>query len=112
MTNATEAKLAREAELCYTTIAMATDYDCWHEEEDNVNADMIIKILLENAEKAKNIIKESIGKIDFAHNECGVDGGGKNICGCGLSLQKSVVTAKKDVPEETLKKLSIFNLYD
>ena len=121
MTNATESKLAREAELCYATIAMATDYDCWHEEEDNVNADMIIKILLENAEKAKNIIKESIIKIDFAHNECGTDGGtysvsregnGKNICSCGLSLQKAVVTAKKDVPEETLKKLSIFNLYD
>ncbi len=121
MTNATEAKLAREAELCYATIAMATDYDCWHEEEDNVNADMIIKILLENVEKAKNIIKESVAKIDFAHNECGMDGGtdgvsgegnGKNICSCGLSLQKAVVTAKKDVPEETLKKLSIFNLYD
>jgi Purine nucleoside phosphorylase len=109
MTNATEAKLAREAELCYATIAMATDYDCWHEEEDNVNADMIIQILLENAEKAKNIIKESIGKIDFAHNECGTDGGGKNICGC-VSLQKSVVTAKKDVPEETLKNC-LYSIY-
>ncbi len=102
MTNATEAKLAREAELCYATIAMATDYDCWHEEEENVTADMIIKILLENAEKAKNIIKESAGKIDFSNKECF----------CGLSLQKSLVTAKKDVPEETLKKLSIFDLYD
>ena len=112
MTNATEAKLAREAELCYATIAMATDYDCWHEEEDNVNADMIIKILLENAEKAKNIIKESIAKIDFAHNECSAERNGGNLCSCGFSLQKSVVTAKKDVPEETLKKLSIFNLYD
>ena len=103
MTNATEAKFAKEAELCYATIAMATDYDCWHEEEDNVTADMIIKILIENAEKAKKIIKESASKIDFAK---------KGLCSCGSSLRQAVVTAKKDVPDETLKKLSIFNLYD
>lgn len=108
MTNATEAKLAREAGLCYATIAMATDYDCWHEEEDNVNADMIIKILLENAEKAKHIIKTAINNIDFSENECG----GENICGCGSSLQKAIVTAKKDVPQEMLDKLAIFNLYE
>ena len=103
MTNATEAKFAREAELCYATIAMATDYDCWHEEEENVTADMINKILLENAEKAKKIIKESASKIDFDKS---------GLCSCGSSLRQAVVTSKKDVPEETLKKLSIFNLYD
>ena len=103
MTNATEAKFAREAELCYATIAMATDYDCWHEEEENVTADMIIKILLENAEKAKKIIKESASKIDFTKS---------GLCSCGSSLRQAVVTARKDVPEETLKKLTIFNLYD
>ncbi len=103
MTNATEAKFAKEAELCYATIAMATDYDCWHEEEENVTADMIIKILLENAEKAKKIIKESASKIDFTKS---------GLCSCDSSLRQAVVTAKKDVPEETLKKLSIFNLYD
>ncbi len=103
MTNATEAKFAKEAELCYATIAMATDYDCWHEEEENVTADMIIKILIENAEKAKKIIKESVSKIDF--NKSG-------LCSCDSSLRQAVVTAKKDVPDETLKKLSIFNLYD
>ncbi len=103
MTNATEAKFAKEAELCYATIAMATDYDCWHEEEENVTADMIIKILLENAEKAKKIIKESASKIDFTKS---------GLCSCNSSLRQAVVTAKKDVPDETLKKLSIFNLYD
>lgn len=101
MTNATEAKLAREAGLCYSTIAMSTDYDCWHEEEENVNADMILKILLDNAEKAKSIIKKAAQNIDFSENKCS----------CSGSLEKAVVTAKKDVPEETLKKLSIFNLY-
>ncbi len=106
MTNATEAKFAREAELCYATIAMATDYDCWHEEEADVNADMILKILAGNAEKAKSIIKKAIEKIDFSEKGCG-----ENKCGCAFSLQKAVVTAKKDVPAETLNRLSIFNLY-
>lgn len=104
MTNATEAKLAKEAELCYATIAMATDYDCWHEEEDNVSAAMIFKILMDNAEKAKGIIKKSAEPIIFPEKECG--------CGCASSLRKAIVTAKKDVPSETLDRLSIFNLYD
>lgn len=101
MTNATEAKLAKEAELCYATIAMSTDYDCWHDEEDNVTADMILKILGENAQKAKNIIKEAVKAIDFDEKECE----------CGSSLKQAIVTAKKDVPNKTLEKLSIFNLY-
>ena len=97
---------------------MATDYDCWREEEDHVNADMIIKILLENAEKAKNIIKGSITKIDFSHNECGMDSGtdgvsgegnGKSICSCGLSLQKAALTYSPclkagDEPQAAIKR--------
>jgi len=101
MTNATEAKLAKEAELCYITIAMATDYDCWHDAEDNVTADMILKILNENTQKAENIIKDVAKVIDFDERECV----------CGSSLRQSVVTAKEDVPAKTLKRLSIFNLY-
>lgn len=101
MTNATEAKFAREAELCYATIAMSTDYDCWHEEEENVTADIILKILLDNAEKAKNIVKQTLKNIDF---------GDKN-CKCNESLSCAVVTSASDVPQETLEKLSIFNIY-
>ncbi len=141
MTNATEAKFAREAGLCYTTIAMATDYDCWHEEEENVNADIIIKILNENAEKAKNIIKEAIKHIAYDYN-IENDSINNNInnsindnadinvnihhsndvnserkihnvcsCSCSSSLEHAVVTAKKDVPEQILKKLAIFEIY-
>ncbi len=102
MTNATEAKLAKEAELCYATIAMSTDYDCWHEEEDNVSADMILKILNENAQKAKNIIKEAVKIMNFEERECE----------CGSSLKQAVVTAKNDVPKRTLERLAIFNLYE
>ncbi len=101
MTNATEAKLAKEAELCYATIAMSTDYDCWHEEEGNVSADMILKVLSENVQKAKNIIKEAVKMINFSEKRCE----------CGSSLKQAVVTAKKDVPDKTLEKLSIFDLY-
>lgn len=102
MTNATEARFAREAEICYATIAMSTDYDCWHEEEDNVTADMILKILNGNAQKAKNIIKEAVKIIDFNEKKCE----------CETSLKQAIVTAKKDVPVKTLERLSIFNLYN
>lgn len=102
MTNATEAKLAKESELCYITIAMATDYDCWHDEEDNVTADMILKILNENARKAEDIIKDTANIIDFNEKECT----------CGSSLRQAVVTSEEDVPNKTMERLSIFNLYD
>ncbi len=95
MTNATEAKFAREAQLCYSTIAMSTDYDCWHEEEENVTAEIILKTLNENAEKAKNIIKHTLKTIDFEERECS----------CHESLKYAVVTAKKDVSPERLKEL-------
>ncbi|MHB1646350.1 MAG: S-methyl-5'-thioadenosine phosphorylase [Candidatus Acididesulfobacter diazotrophicus] len=121
MTNATEAKFAREASLCYTTIAMATDYDCWHEEEENVTADIIIKILNENAEKAKSIIKEAIKYIDhtnidnsdFSEEDINNINSGKNLntCICASSIEHAVVTAKKDVPENILNKLAIFEIY-
>jgi 5'-methylthioadenosine phosphorylase len=56
MTNMPEAKLAREAELCYATVAMVTDYDCWHDEHDAVTVDQVIKVLLENADKARALV--------------------------------------------------------
>jgi 5'-methylthioadenosine phosphorylase len=140
MTNATEAKFAREASLCYTTIAMATDYDCWHEEEENVNADIIIKILNENAKTAKNIIKEAIKHVAYNDNIINAVDNNKinndnisdnnnvdaniynanatnserkmyNICSCSSSLEHAIVTPKKDVPEQILKKLAIFEIY-
>ena len=69
MTNMPEAKLAREAEIRYCTVAMVTDFDCWHLQHDNVDIDMIIKVLSENTDKAKNMIKNIILNFDFEVDE-------------------------------------------
>ena len=63
MTNMPEAKLAREAEICYATVAMVTDFDCWHEDHDAVTVDQVVKVLFDNADKARNLVKSIIPKI-------------------------------------------------
>ena len=60
MTNLTEARLAREAELCYVTVAMVTDYDCWHPEHDHVTVEQIVGVLVKNAENASNVVREAV----------------------------------------------------
>ena len=74
MTNMPEAKLAREAEMCYATVAMVTDYDCWHPDHDHVTVDAIIKVLMDNAEKAralvKNVVPRLAGRTDLCHQGC------------------------------------------
>jgi 5'-methylthioadenosine phosphorylase len=60
MTNMPEAKLAREAEICYATVAMVTDYDCWHPDHDHVTVDMVLKVLFQNADKAKALVKATV----------------------------------------------------
>ncbi|HTY98322.1 MAG TPA: S-methyl-5'-thioadenosine phosphorylase [Rhodocyclaceae bacterium] len=85
MTNMPEAKLAREAELCYATVAMVTDYDCWHPHHDDVSVDTIIKVLLANADKARSLVKKvaPLLKDDAA----AVD------CGCRKALEYALITA-------------------
>ncbi len=98
MTNHTEARLAREAEIAYTTLAMSTDYDCWHEEHEDVTVEMIISNLRSNAELASKIICKAIEEISLvapkskAHN----------------ALQYSLLTPKEQVPLATRKKINIF----
>ena len=70
MTNMPEAKLAREAEICYATVAMVTDYDCWHEDHDAVTVDAVIKVLLGNADKARGLVKAVLPKIGAARGHC------------------------------------------
>ena len=65
MTNLQEAKLAREAEICYTTIALVTDYDCWHPEHDQVTVEMIIANLTQNARTAQQVIADAVGRLPF-----------------------------------------------
>jgi 5'-methylthioadenosine phosphorylase len=96
MTNLTEAKLAREAEICYGTIALSTDYDCWHEHHDDVTVEAIVAIIRQNVAMAKNIIRSAVGKIN-----------GVRSCPCATALQFAVITEKSLIPEETKKRLDI-----
>jgi len=84
MTNMPEAKLAREAELCYATVAMVTDYDCWHPNHDDVTVDQIVKALLENADKARSLVKHAAPRIGADTSACD--------CGCRSALQHAIIT--------------------
>jgi 5'-methylthioadenosine phosphorylase len=95
MTNATEAKLAREAELCYSTIAMITDYDCWHPEHESVTAAQIIALLNQNAENAQRVLREAVRALP-----------GDRSCKCGAALQHALVTDIKLVPPATKRRLA------
>ncbi len=95
MTNVTEAKLAREAEICYATIALVTDYDCWHEEEEPVTVEMVLNYLRKNTENAKKIIKETIKTLPRERKECD----------CKNALKFAVITDKNMITDELKKKL-------
>mgnify|MGYP001188560150 FL=1 len=85
MTNMPEAKLAREAELCYSSVAMVTDYDCWHQNHDNVTADVILKTLVGNAEKARTLLNAVIPRLAERSKYC--------PAGCHTALDNALVTA-------------------
>jgi 5'-methylthioadenosine phosphorylase len=85
MTNMPEAKLAREAELCYAAVAMVTDFDCWHPDHDAVSVEAIIKVLLSNADKARNLVKRVAARL---HTDCTA-----STCVCRSALENAVITA-------------------
>jgi 5'-methylthioadenosine phosphorylase len=95
MTNLTEAKLAREAELCYATFAMITDYDCWHPEHDSVTVDMIIGYLNKNAENVQRAIRDVVRTLD-----------GERSCQCGSALAHAILTDRKKIPAAAKKHLA------
>ena len=85
MTNMPEAKLAREAEMCYATVAMVTDYDCWHPNHDDVTVQAIIKVLLANAEKARSLVKKVAPRLKHDAAAAG--------CSCRRALEHALITA-------------------
>ena len=98
MTNMPEAKLAREAGMCYATVAMVTDYDCWHPDHDDVTVDAIIKVLLANADNARSLVKSVASSVDSdVHSEA---------CGCKTSLDNAIITAPVSRDQKIVKKLS------
>jgi 5'-methylthioadenosine phosphorylase len=96
MTNLTEARLAREAELCYVTVAMVTDYDCWHPEHDHVTVEQIIGVLVKNAENASNVVREAVVALPK-----------ERTCKCGSALGHAIITQKDKVPAATLERLKL-----
>jgi 5'-methylthioadenosine phosphorylase len=96
MTNLQEAKLAREAEICYVTIAMVTDYDCWHPDHDAVTVDQIVGNLIGNAGNAAKVVAEAVAAMPPARS-----------CKCGSALAHAILTDRKLVPETTRAKLGI-----
>ena len=97
MTNMPEAKLAREAELCYATVAMVTDYDCWHPDHDHVTVDAVIKVLLENADKARALVKAVAPRLRGRTAACEK--------GCHTALEAALITAPQARDPKMIEKL-------
>jgi len=96
MTNMPEAKLAREAEICYATLACVTDYDCWHPQHDSVSIDMVIQNLSRNIENAKKVVSELVKIIPLERS-----------CACAEALKFAIITDKKLIPDKVKKDLKI-----
>ena len=94
MTNLQEAKLAREAEICYTTLALVTDYDCWHPEHDSVTVDMIIANLVQNAKTAQQVIAGAVARLPI-----------DRTCGSGRALAHAILTSPEAVPQSVKQAL-------
>jgi len=95
MTNSTEARLAREAEICYTTVAMVTDYDCWREEEEPVSVETLIGYLNQNAEFARTLIGRMVAEMPA-----------ERPCGCGRALENAILTSPGAVTPEVRQRLA------
>jgi len=98
MTNLQEAKLAREAEICYATLAMVTDYDCWHEGEEDVTVDAVIAVLQQNASLAQQVVQRTVSALAGAQRPAGA-------CPCVDALATALITDRQQVPAETVERL-------
>lgn len=96
MTNLPEARLAREAEICYATVALATDYDCWHDGHDDVSVDAILEIIRQNVATARNIIKHAAAAL-----------GQPPVCNCGEALKFAIMTDPARIPAEVRRDLDL-----
>jgi 5'-methylthioadenosine phosphorylase len=96
MTNLQEAKLAREAEICYVTIAMVTDYDCWHPHHDSVTVDQVVAVLVKNADNATRVIRQTVAAMPARRD-----------CRCGSALAHAILTERDKIPAATRQKLKL-----
>ena len=96
MTNLQEAKLAREAEICYATMAMVTDYDCWREGHEDVTIDQVLAVVHQNSENAARVVRSAVAAMPKERQ-----------CGCSEALKYAIITDRKTIPAETKKKLGV-----
>ncbi len=96
MTNATEARLAREAELCYTTVALVTDYDCWHETEEEVSVEAVLEVLRRNVDTARRIVREAAARIPR-----------ERTCPCREAARHAILTDPAKIPPETRRRVEL-----
>src|SRR5438552_947325 len=96
MTNLQEAKLAREAEICYSTAAMVTDYDCWHPRHESVTVDQVVSVLMKNAENACAMVRETVAAMPKTRS-----------CKCGSVLAHAIQTDRKAIPAAARKRLGL-----
>ncbi|BCK76305.1 5'-methylthioadenosine phosphorylase [Acetobacter aceti NRIC 0242] len=99
MTNMPEAKLAREAEICYATVAMVTDYDCWHQDHDSVTVDAVVRVMQQNADHARSLVKEMIPALGQPRGLC--------PAGCDRALEHALITAPERREPALLSKLEV-----
>jgi len=97
MTNMPEAKLAREAELCYATVAMVTDFDCWHPDHDAVTVEQVVKVLFSNADKARALVADVVPRLGAPRGPC--------PAGCDRALDHALITAPERRDPAVLAKL-------
>ena len=95
MTNLQEAKLAREAEICYSTVALITDYDCWHPSHDRVTVEMIVANLTQNAKNAQQVIADAVARLPFERS-----------CECASALKYAIITRPDAIPAEVKRELA------
>ena len=95
MTNLQEAKLAREAEMCYATIALVTDYDCWHPDHDSVTVDMIIQNLVANSKTAQQVIADAVSRLPY-----------ERTCECATALKHAIITRPDCIPGTVKRELA------
>jgi 5'-methylthioadenosine phosphorylase len=96
MTNLQEAKLAREAEICYATVAMVTDYDCWHPDHDSVTVDQIVAVLHQNAENAAKVVRATIAALPKSRT-----------CACADAAKYAILTQRDAIPAEAKERLKL-----
>jgi len=96
MTNLQEAKLAREAEICFATMALATDYDCWNRTAGDVEIEQVLAVLRENVELAQRIIRRAVDYLPA-----------KRSCGCASALKDGIITERKKIPAKARKELKL-----